>query len=187
MDNRLPSARRFGHHGRVPRPPQPFVVTFVCAGNICRSPIAELVVADLLRREGLSALVQVDSAGIGDWHVGEHADPRALAVLKQYGYDGTAHRARQLDQQELASADLVVAMDSGNAGVLTAYARTESDATKVRLLRSFDPAAPPDDLDVADPYYGDDDGFTTVVEQVRAAAPGIVAVVRDGLRRRAAG
>lgn len=166
--------------GPVPARPRSYMVTFVCAGNICRSPIAEVVVADLVRREGLAGQVKVESAGIGDWHVGERADPRALAVLRAHGFDGSAHRARQLDAVQLRTSDLVIAMDDGNAGVLRAFARTAEDKAKVRLMRSFDPAAG-DDADVADPYYGEDAGFTTVIEQVRAAAPGLVDYVRAQL------
>ena len=155
-----------------------YVLTFVCSGNICRSPIAELVVIDLLEREGMADLVRVDSAGIGDWHVGHGADPRALSVLKGHGVDGSRHRARQLDRSELATADLLVAMDAGHAEALRRYAVGEQDRAKVRLMRSFDPDADPDDLDLDDPYYGDDAGFTTTLEQILAAAPGLVAHVR---------
>jgi protein-tyrosine phosphatase len=168
-----------------PAPTHPLVVTFVCTGNICRSPIAEQVLADALRDEGLDDRVRVDSAGLGDWHVGEQADPRARAVLREHGYDGDTHRARQLDPAELASAHLLVALDAGHEGVLRAYARTDDHRTKVRLLRSFDPASG-DDLDVADPYYGDDAGFTTTLDQVRAAVPGLLAWVREELARRGA-
>jgi protein-tyrosine phosphatase len=180
MWNRPPTRDVIGQDGPVPARPRPFVVTFVCSGNICRSPIAQVVLTELVRRRGLDEHVHVDSAGIGDWHVGERADPRAIAVLRDHGYDGSAHRARQLDPRELATADLVVAMDDGHAGVLRAFGRTPADKAKVRLLRSFDPAAG-DDLDVADPYYGEDVGFTTVIEQVKAAAPGLVDYVRKRL------
>jgi protein-tyrosine phosphatase len=158
-----------------------YVVTFVCSGNICRSPIAEFVVADLLEQEGIADRVRVDSAGIGAWHVGHQADPRALTVLKEHGVDGSRHRARQLDGGELATADLLVAMDAGHAEALRRYAGREEDRAKVQLMRSFDPAADPDDLDLADPYYGDDAGFSTTLEQVLAAAPGLVAYVRDAV------
>ncbi|GAB2689389.1 low molecular weight protein-tyrosine-phosphatase [Thalassiella azotivora] len=164
----------------APTPDDPLVVTFVCTGNICRSPIAEHVLAHALREEGLDDRVRVDSAGLGDWHVGEKADPRARAVLRSGGFDGDGHRARQLDPGELASADLVVALDAGHEGVLRAYARTDAHKAKVRLLRSFDPQAG-DDLDVADPYYGDDAGFDTTLAQVRAAVPGLLAWVRAAL------
>ena len=152
-------------------------VTFVCTGNICRSPIAEVVVADALERAGLADRVRVDSAGTAGWHAGDGADPRAVAALRAAGFDGSAHRAREVDRQALATTDLVVALDSGHARDLRRLVPDAAD--RVRLLRSFDPGA--DGTDVADPYYGDDAGFTEVVEQVRAAVPGLLAHVRaDG-------
>jgi protein-tyrosine phosphatase len=155
----------------------PYRVTFVCTGNICRSPIAEVVVADALRREGLDDRVVVDSAGTGGWHVGHGADPRAVAALQTAGLDGTAHRAREVDRDALGTTDLVVALDSGHLRDLRRLVPGRAD--RVRLLRSFDPGA--DGTDVADPYYGDDAGFTTTVEQVRAAVPGLLAHVRAEL------
>ncbi len=166
--------------------PRPYRVTFVCTGNICRSPMARVVVEGLIREQGLQDQVELDSAAIGDWHVGEGADPRAIAVLSRHGYDGSIHRARQLDPDEISRVDLVIAMDRGHADVLRVWARTPENRAKVRLLRSFDPEAQPLDQDLADPYYGDDEGFKLVLEQVRAAAPGLVAAVREELRRREA-
>ncbi|MFP5346895.1 MAG: low molecular weight protein-tyrosine-phosphatase [Actinomycetes bacterium] len=167
----------------------PYTVTFVCSGNICRSPIAEYVVRDLLRREGLADLVRVDSAGIGDWHVGHRADRRALAVLREHGLDASGHRARQLDPDELGTTDLVVAMDGGHARALQRYAQRHHQPAHVRMMRSFDPRLRqdqsggrfdgfPPELDVADPYYDEDAAFRNVLEQVRSAAPGLVAEVR---------
>lgn len=173
-----------------------YTVTFVCSGNICRSPIAEYVVRDLLRREGLADRVRVDSAGIGDWQVGQGADPRALTVLRECGLDGSGHRARQLEPDELGKTDLVVAMDAGHERALQRYAHRHHQPARIRLMRSFDPALQqgerrdggsdegfPAELDVADPYHYEDDAFTTVLEQVRAAAPGLVAEVRAALFR----
>jgi protein-tyrosine phosphatase len=71
-----------------------FAVTFVCSGNTCRSPMAEVVLAALLTRSGLAEHVVVDSYGTGDWHVGELADPRTVAALAEHGLDATTHRAR---------------------------------------------------------------------------------------------
>ena len=72
---------------------------FVCSGNICRSPMAEVVLRELARRAGAQDAVEVDSAGTGDWHVGHEADRRALRVLAEAGYDGSTHRARQFDRR----------------------------------------------------------------------------------------
>jgi protein-tyrosine phosphatase len=157
-------------------------ICFVCSGNICRSPIAEAVTRRLLDEEGLTHAVEVDSAGTGNWHVGDRADGRARAALLRSGYDGSAHRARQFDRSWFARTDLVVALDAGHLSSLRALAPTPADREKVRLLRSFDESAEEWDLDVADPYYGDDRDFDTVVEQAERAARGIVdELVRAGV------
>jgi len=159
---------------------EPVSVVFVCSGNICRSPIAEKVFADELARAGLADGVRVSSAGTGGWHVGEPADPRAAAVLRSAGYPDD-HSARRLDAASLG-ADLLVALDRGHRRALRARV---PEPGRVRLLRSFDPAAAPD-AEVPDPYYGGDDGFVEVLEMVRAAVPGMLdwvrARVRDGGR-----
>jgi protein-tyrosine phosphatase len=118
----------------------------------------------------------VSSAGIGGWHVGEEADPRAVAVLRAHGYP-IGHAAAQVDRRHLA-ADLMVALDRGHRRELL---RLGVPPERVRLLRSFDPDA--DGPDVADPYYGDDAGFEVVREQIEAAAPGLLAWARERVER----
>lgn len=154
---------------------RPLAVTFVCSGNICRSPIAEKVFVAELERAGLADRVQVTSAGTGSWHVGEPADPRAVAVLRAGGY-ADAHVARQLDA-ELLAADLLVALDEGHR---RAIQRLVPEPERVRLLRSFDPAAP-EGAEVPDPFYGEEDGFDQVLALVRAAMPGLLDWVRANL------
>lgn len=150
-------------------------VTFVCTGNICRSPIAEKVFAHEVERAGLADRVRVTSAGTGDWHVGDPADPRAAALLTEHGYRDM-HVARQVDE-ELLGADLVVALDDGH---LRALRRLMRDPERVRLLRSFDPDAPPG-AEVPDPYFGGPEGFTEVLDMVRAAMPGLLEYVKAQL------
>jgi len=150
-------------------------VCFVCTGNICRSPMAETVFADALRREGLAHRVRVSSAGMGNWHVGDPADPRAAETLRRAGYT-CEHVAAQLDPQHL-SADLLVALDYGH---LAALRRLVAEPNRVVLLRSFDQSAGRD-LDVPDPYYGGKHGFDDVLGMVRAAVPGLLAWVRHRL------
>jgi protein-tyrosine phosphatase len=158
----------------VPPPSGPtYRICFVCTGNICRSPIAEVVLRRLVEDAGLAGAVEVDSAGTGAWHVGDGADPRAVAVLRGSGYDGSAHRARAFAADWFASKDLVVALDRGHLRTLAATARDGTERTKVRLLRSFDPDAPPD-ADVADPYYGGARDFAQVLEQVERACRGLL-------------
>jgi protein-tyrosine phosphatase len=148
-------------------------VVFVCTGNICRSPIAEKVFATELERAGLADRVHVSSAGTGGWHVGEPADERAAALLRAEGYPD-AHAARQVDAEQLG-AELLVALDNSHRRALQSMV---PERDRVRLLRSFDPAAP-DGAEVPDPYYGDDDGFAEVFAMVAAAMPGLLDWVRE--------
>jgi protein-tyrosine phosphatase len=150
----------------------PLQVTFVCTGNICRSPMAEKVFVHELERAGLVDRVRVTSAGTGDWHVGGPADERVVALLAEHGYTNE-HVARQVDD-EVLRADLLVALDEGHRRAL---ARRVPDPDRVRLLRSFDPGSPPG-AEVPDPYYGGSEGFTDVLRMVRAAMPGLLDWVR---------
>ncbi|MGW0865568.1 MULTISPECIES: low molecular weight protein-tyrosine-phosphatase [Streptomyces] len=159
-------------------------VCFVCTGNICRSPMAEVVFRARVAEAGLDGLVEVDSAGTGGWHEGDGADPRTVAVLEENGYD-TGHTARQFQPSWFSRLDLVVALDAGHLRDLRRLAPTEEDARKVRLLRSYDPAAG-DDLDVPDPYYGGADGFEECLEMVEAASTGLLAAVRADVEGRVA-
>ena len=159
----------------------------VCTGNICRSPMAQIVLHEHLRDAGIDHRVEVDSTGVSDEEAGNPVDPRARRVLAAHGYPaGDGHRARQVRADQLAERDLVLAMTTRHASAL----RRIADGTEVdiRMYRSFDPAAPevPDGgsesvLDVEDPWYGDLDGFETCLAQVEAAAAGIVAHVRAEL------
>lgn len=147
-------------------------VTFVCTGNICRSPMAEKIVADAIAREGLDGDVRVTSAGTGSWHVGDPADHRTVAELERHGYP-TAHRARVVDEDILA-ADLVVALDRSHERDLR---RLGVPAERLALLRSFDPDADSDSVD--DPYYGSEEDFAEVRRQVEAAVPGLLATLHE--------
>ncbi|MET7575593.1 low molecular weight protein-tyrosine-phosphatase [Streptomyces sp. NPDC005492] len=158
-------------------------VSFVCTGNICRSPMAESVFRARVAEAGLDGLIEVDSAGTDGWHEGDGADPRAVAVLEEHGY-GTNHVARRFQASWFSRLDLVIALDTGHRKALRRLAPTERDAQKIRLLRSYDPAAG-DDLDVPDPYYGGLDGFEECLEMVEAASEGLFAVVREEVEGRA--
>ncbi|MEU3275320.1 low molecular weight protein-tyrosine-phosphatase [Saccharomonospora sp. NPDC006951] len=158
----------------------PLRVVFVCSGNICRSPMAEIVFREHLRREGLSGSVEVSSAGTGPWHVGEPADGRAIAALTAGGYhDGAAeHIAAQVGPGHL-SADLLLAADNGHARELRGLLAGRPG--EVALLRDFDPDAP-EGAEVPDPYYGGDNaisGFTDVLGMIERAMPGLLDWVRE--------
>jgi protein-tyrosine phosphatase len=145
--------------------------------------MAEVVFRALVERAGLGEAIEVDSAGTGDWHVGNGADARAVRALADAGYDGRAHRARQFDPGWFAERDLVVALDAGHLGALRRLRDAAGASTEIRLLRSFDPTAG-NDLDVPDPYYGDRWGFTRTLQQVERACEGLLAHVEDELTTR---
>ena len=133
-------------------------ILFVCMGNICRSPTAEGVMRRLIDDAGLD--IEVDSAGTGDWHVGEPPDERAALAARRRGVtlEGAARQVRPMDFRRF---DVIVAMDRRNLGELLALAPDDEAAAKVRLLVP--------DADVPDPYYGGDHGFETVLDMVEAA------------------
>jgi protein-tyrosine phosphatase len=143
-------------------------VVFVCTGNICRSPIAEQVFRHELESAGLADEVEVSSAGTSGWHVGDAMDERAAAVLEAAGYP-SEHAARRVDAEQLG-ADLLVALDDEHRRDLQ---KMVHGSDRVRLLRSFDPAAPPG-AEVPDPYYSDDEAFTEVLAMIEAAMPGLL-------------
>jgi low molecular weight protein-tyrosine phosphatase len=146
----------------------PLHVTFVCSGNICRSPMAEKMFARQIQERGLSDVVRVSSAGTGSWHVGDAADKRAGHVLRGHGYP-SAHRAAQVDDEHL-SADLVVALGRNHARMLREMGVPPN---RIRMLRSFDPRSAAHALDVDDPYYGTMDDFEDVFAVIEAALPGL--------------
>ena len=143
----------------------------VCLGNICRSPTAEVVLTERVAEAGLGDRVEVASCGTGTWHVGEPMDSRAAAQLQAAGYDASAHRARTYDPTWLEN-DLVLAMDAQNLADVT-EGRGSSD--RVRMFRSFDPLADPDDLDVPDPFYAGDESFGQVLGIVERTCRQILA------------
>ncbi|WP_166345469.1 low molecular weight protein-tyrosine-phosphatase [Phytoactinopolyspora limicola] len=158
----------------------PVKICIVCAGNICRSPIAEAVLAARLAENGLDDQVVVESAGTGGWHAGEPADPRAVRTLHANGYDGSRHRARQFRPSWFDEFDLVLALDNSNLADLERLAPDEPARSKLRLFRSYAPDAT-GDLDVPDPYYGGDSGFALVLSLVEESVAGLITHLRTDL------
>jgi low molecular weight protein-tyrosine phosphatase len=150
-----------------PRHPGQYAVALVCLGNICRSPMAHVVLESRLRAAGLDDRVTVHSSGTGDWHVGRPMDSRAAATLSRAGFDPTRHRARQYDASRADQHDLVLAMDHDNLADLGG--RSE----RVALFRDFDPVDTGED--VPDPYYGGPDGFSDVLTMVERTSDALVA------------
>ncbi|GAB4085475.1 low molecular weight protein-tyrosine-phosphatase [Myceligenerans cantabricum] len=161
-----------------------YSVMTVCTGNICRSPMAEVVLRHRLAAAGLDAVV--DSTGVSDEEHGNTIDPRAAAALARRGHPaGDGHVARQVTRDDVGSRDLVLAMTSQHARRLRAL----DSGAEVRLYRSFDPAAAGLAnrlLDIADPWYGGPADFEECLDQIEAAADGVVSHVAAHLARRAA-
>lgn len=149
-------------------------IALVCLGNICRSPIAHVVLDERLRQAGLDDQVEVSSSGTGAWHVGEPMDRRAAAVLRDAGYDPSRHRARTFSADWFDNHDLVLAMDRSNlADILDQAPSSGSDEGHVRMFREFDPEAVDDD-EVPDPWYGGADGFRDVLAMVERTTDGLI-------------
>ena len=151
-------------------------VTFICSGNICRSPMAEKMFAHQIRERGLADRVRVSSAGTGHWHVGEGADRRTRKVLAANGYP-VDHRVAQIGADHLA-ADMVIALGRNHFRFLR---EAGVDDHRVRMLRAFDPRTGAHTPDVDDPYYGGDAEFEEVFDVIAAALPGLHAWVDEQL------
>ena len=158
-------------------------MVFVCTGNICRSPMGDVVLRHLAAERFLvdgtvlADAVEVSSAGTGGWHAGEPMDPRARAALDRRGYVDHGHRAQAFDTAWLPRVGLVVCMDRGHRQTLASMARAKAGDYRyddlLVMMRSFDPRAG-GDPDVPDPYYGDDADFERCLDLVEAGCQGLV-------------
>jgi protein-tyrosine phosphatase len=145
-------------------------VLFVCLGNICRSPLAEAA----LRAEAVAAglALSIDSAGTGNWHAGNPPDPRAIAEAARHGIDISAYRARQVREEDFTKFGQIWALDPQNLRDLRSMAPRRVLA-QVGLLMDLVPGR--EGTAVIDPYYGDEDDFAAVWEDVTDAARRLVA------------
>jgi len=161
----------------LPRQDGRYRIALVCLGNICRSPMAHVVLEARLEEEGLGDVVEVTSSGTGDWHVGHPMDRRAAATLAAAGYDPSRHRARQYDAASADRVDLVLAMDGDN------LADVGGVSPRVMLFRDFDPVGTGGE--VPDPYYGGDAGFEEVLTMVERTSASLAGLLPDvvGARR----
>jgi protein-tyrosine phosphatase len=158
----------------TPSPKPESRILFVCSGNICRSPLAEAIFRSLADEAGLTKRFVIDSAGTHGFHQGEKADPRTRRVGRNHGLDVDSI-ARKVEDEDFDKFDLIVAMDRGHRSELKARAGSERRAT-IRLMREFDPKAR--DQDVADPYYGGEEGFENMYAVLMPACRGLL----DSLR-----
>jgi len=150
-------------------------VLFVCLGNICRSPTAEGIFRDLVERHGLGREIATDSAGTGDWHVGQPPDSHAQAEALKRSIDISRLRARQVCVDDFRDFDHMIAMDRRNYAALDAL-RPAGARVQLKLLLEFAPAL--GRLDVPDPYYGGAGGFARVIDMIELAARGLFTAVR---------
>lgn len=152
-------------------------VLFVCLGNICRSPTAEGVFRHKLREAGLESLVSIDSAGTGDWHVGEAPDARTCEAAMRRGYDLSALRARQVRKADFGEFDLILAMDLANLAALKRLGQSADTAELDLFLRRY-----AGELDeVPDPYYGGEAGFEQVLDLIERACDALLLEVKGRL------
>lgn len=138
-------------------------VLMVCLGNICRSPLAE----GILKSKTDPEKVFVDSAGTGDYHVGDMPDPRSIAVAKSANLDITSQKGRQFSPQDFEKFDHIFVMDTFNYADVISLARNEEDKKKVKLI--LDEIFPGENVDVPDPYQGLDEGFKNVYKMLEEA------------------
>ena len=141
-------------------------ILMVCLGNICRSPMAEGIVRDRIEELGLD--VELDSAGTGDYHIGEGPDKRAQANMRQNGHDISDLKARQFKAKDFDAFDRIFVMDQSNYQNVLSLARTDEDREKVELFLNL--ASPGSDGEVPDPYFGGESGFQHVYELLNESA-----------------
>jgi len=152
-------------------------ILFVCLGNICRSPTAEGVFRRLAEEAGLGDRVVIDSAGTGDYHIGSRPDERACEAAARRGYDLGSLRARQVNREDFAKFDYVLAMDEQNLRALTQLSSSEH-AHKVKLFTDFCTTGA---CAVPDPYAGGPEGFELVLDLVEDCARGLLHHIRERL------
>lgn len=164
----------------------PYRVCLVCAGNICRSPMAEVVLRAFLAEAGLTGSVALDSAGTGSWHVDERMNSGARQALARRGYDGSSHRARQFEATWLAKRDIVLAMDLHNLADLRRMAdsRRASGTDNVRLFGEVGGLG--ERAAIPDPYGGPSEDFDHVLDLLETAAPVLVSQLVQALPPRPA-
>ncbi|MEZ4756445.1 MAG: low molecular weight protein-tyrosine-phosphatase [Flavobacteriales bacterium] len=140
-------------------------ILMVCLGNICRSPMAEGILRARAAERGLAVIT--DSAGTSDHHVGEAPDLRAQAAMRRRGADISDLRGRQFKAADLERFDHIFAMDRSNLNNILALAHDPTLRGKVRLMMDVVPHAA--QTEVPDPYFGGDEGFDAVFDQLDGA------------------
>ena len=154
-------------------------VLFVCLGNICRSPTAEVVFRERAARAGMAGRLVIASAGTGDWHVAQPPDRRAIAHAAKRGYDLRKQRARQICEDDFARFGWILAMDNA---VLRDVSELRPETHEGHLGLFLDVAPQLKVREVPDPYYGASDGFERVLDLIEAASDALLEKIGPGLR-----
>lgn len=149
-------------------------ILMVCLGNICRSPLAEGILAKKAIEHNLN--ITTDSAGTAAYHVGNLPDERSIEVAKKYGIDLMNQRARQFRLQDFEEFDIIYAMDSENYNNILKLASSVDDENKVKLI--LNEIEPDSNSSVPDPYYGGDEGFENVYQMLNLACEKVVLTLK---------
>jgi len=138
----------------------PVKILMVCLGNICRSPLAEGILASKLPKDNFI----VDSAGTGSWHIGHSPDKRSIAIAQLNGLCINNQKGRQFKTSDFDEFDYIYVMDNSNYGNVIDLAQTEEHKNKVHLI--LNELFPGENVDVPDPYFGMTNGFETVYQML---------------------
>lgn len=158
-------------------------VLFICLGNICRSPLAEGIFRHKTKQKDKSDHFQIDSCGIGHWHIGEPPDRRTQQTAQQHGIDISHNRGRQLAPKDLLDYDYLIAMDHNNYRDIKALAQKHFPEQekeilgKLAMMRSYDPQDPSQQSEVPDPYYGGLSGFDQVFQILDRSTEKLLSII----------
>ncbi|WFU08578.1 low molecular weight phosphotyrosine protein phosphatase [Rhizobium sp. CB3090] len=153
-------------------------ILFVCAGNICRSPLAEGIFRHLATEAGRDSEFEIDSAGTGGWHQSERPDRRSIDVASGHGVDISAQRARRIATADFHRFDLILAMDQDNLKNLRKIAPADA-LGKLHLFNAFTLGSP---KDIPDPYYGGHEDFEAVYAMLLAGCRALLPMAGKALR-----
>ena len=151
-------------------------VLFVCMGNICRSPLAEGIFANLVEKQDIAHQFVIDSAGTGAWHAGNAPDERSIAIADRHGIDIASQKARQVRPADFEDFDIILAMDNDNLARLRAIC-PQQHAYKLHLFSDY---AMGRTSNVPDPYYGGEYGFQAVYTMLFSGCMSLIGKLETG-------